>query len=161
MAFINVSLADFEAQFNVPSKRDPSKRAFELVQPAKSEIYYECVLRQTNMGQLVVRVYTSVAAESQSARGNGQDAIRIVNVWIDNNGWQKPIGEKQKRVNRSGGATSTAYSVVFRAMERAREAAKEAMDFPVCNKCGRIKVPRVSKFGEFFGCIGFQKEGCK
>lgn len=158
--FIPVTLNDFEKQFNVPSKKDLTKRAFELVQPKGFEAYYNCTLKENNTGSLTLKVYTSIAADREAARDVGEDAIRIVILWVDKAGWCKAIGEKPKRVYRSGGTNSTAKDVIERAFTRAKEVAKEAMTVEMCCKCGRPMVERKGKNGFFLGCIGFVKQVC-
>lgn len=159
--FIPVTLEDFEKQFNIPSKKNPDERAFNLIRPQGSEAYYECLLRETNTGKLTLKVYTSIRSDRNKARDVGEDAIRLVVLWTDNLGWSKPIGEKPKRIYRSGGINSTAYDVVGRAFKRSREIAVEAMGIIICS-CGRPMMIRKSKSGsEFLGCIGFAKNVCK
>lgn len=157
--FIPVKLEDFEAAFGLPSKKDPTKRAFDLIKPDGQEAYYECCLRQNNVGKLVVRVYTSVRSDRQKARECGEDAIRIAIVWLDNDGWSSGVGNKPARVYRSGGAGATAKDIINRAFDRTKKVSIEAMKFPICN-CGRIMVNRKSKHGEFYGCIGFGNSNC-
>ena len=157
--FISVTIQDFEEQFNVPSKRNQTQRAFNLIRPEGSEAYYECILRQNTTGQLSIKVYTSVRSDRNKARGVGEDAIRIVILWSDKLGWDKPVGEKPKRIHRSGGVNATAHDVVERAFNRAKEIATEAMKLPVCS-CGRPMVIREGKSGKFLGCIGFAKKVC-
>jgi len=159
--YIRPTLADFEAQFSIPSKKEPGKRAFELVRPSGSEAYYLCKLKSNDAGTLCLKVLTSVAAEHASARGCGEDAIRVVLYWQDAQGWEKPLG-KGKRVNRCGGKGSTAADVVTRALERAREVAKCRGTLPACSVCGRPMVVRVAKFSgkPFYGCIGFSANVC-
>ena len=158
--FIPVTLDDFEAEFNIPSKRNPTQRAFELFRPSNAEAYYQCILRENKTGTLVIKIYTSIAADRNKARGVGEDAIRIAVVWNDNDNWSKAIGEKPKRIYRSGSETSTAKDVVGRAFKRAKEVALEAMATITCNKCGRPMVERKGKNGNFLGCIGFTKNVC-
>lgn len=160
--YIRPTLADFEAQFNMPAKNNPNQRAFELVRPSGSEAYYLCKLKSGSAGTLCLKVLTSVAAEHVSARGCGEDAIRVVLYWQDAEGWEKPLG-KGRRVNRCGGAGSTAADVVSRALERAREVAKCRGTLPACPDCGRPMVVRVAKnTGKpFYGCIGFAEGVCK
>ena len=158
--FIPVTIEDFEQQFNIPSKKNPAERAFNLIRPSGSEAYYECSLRETSAGKLSIKVYTSVRSDRNKARGVGEDAIRIVVLWTDKLNWNKPIGEKPKRIHRSGGANSTAHDVVERAFNRAKEIATEAMAINICH-CGRPMVIRESKDGrKFLGCIGFSKKIC-
>lgn len=157
--YIPVSLEDFEEQFNIPSKKNPTERAFNLIRPQNSEAYYECVLRKTNAGQLAIKVYTSVQYDKTKARGVGEDAIRIVVIWTDNLGWERPFGDKAKRIYRSGGLNATAKDVVERALNRAKEVATEAMKSTICH-CGRPMVIRDSKNGKFLSCIGFVKKAC-
>jgi hypothetical protein len=159
--YIRPTIADFEAQFSMPSRQDPDKRAFELVRPHGSEAYYLCRLKAGEAGTLCLKVLTSVAAEHASARGCGEDAIRVALYWQDANGWEKPLG-KGKRVNRCGGAGKTAADVVGRALERAREVAQSRGKLPVCGRCGRPMVVRVAKSTgkPFYGCIGFSMSVC-
>lgn len=158
--FIPVTIEDFEKQFNVPSKRDPLRRAFNLIRPEGSEAYYECTLRESNAGSLIIKVYTSVAADRNKARNVGEDAIRIAVIWNDKDGWSKPIGEKPKRIYRAGSANSTAEDVIKRAFVRSKEVALKAMLTLNCNQCGRPMVERKGKNGNFLGCIGFSKKVC-
>lgn len=158
--FIDVSLDDFEAQFNVPHKRDPNRRAFNLIKPEGMEAYYECTLRESSAGSLVIKVYTSVASDRKKARGVGEDAIRIAVIWNDKEGWTKAIGEKPKRVYRSGSETSTAKDVVERTFNRTKEVASETVGIIICERCGRPMVKREGKNGPFLGCIGFTKKVC-
>lgn len=158
--FIPVSLEDFENVFNIPSKKNPTKRAFELIRPPDSEIYYQCFLKESIQGSLLIKIYTSIAANNKEARGVGEDAIRIAVVWNDKTNWSKAIGNKPKRIYRSGSDTSTAKDVVNRAFKRAKEIAIEAMGTIMCNACGRPMVIRKGKNGDFLGCIGFSKNVC-
>jgi hypothetical protein len=159
--FIPISIQDFENNgFSNPSKIDNSKRAFELIKPESGEIYYQSILRETFSGKLVIRVYTSVKSGKQAARGVGEDAIRITAVWLDKD-WEAPVFPKSPRVYRSGGEGSTAKDIVDRALNRAREVAKEVIKLPLCPKCNRVLIKRESKTGNiFYGCIGFKKEKC-
>lgn len=157
--FIPVTIEDFENQFNIPSKRDPSTRAFNLIRPDGFEAYYHCQLRKTSAGSLSIKIYTSVQSDRNKARAVGEDAIRIVVLWEDNQGWNKPIGSKPKRIYRSGGANSTAKDVVERCFNRAKEVATEAMGNIICSCC-RPMVLRESAHGKFLGCIGYHKKIC-
>lgn len=158
--FISVTLDDFEAQFNMPHKRDPNRRAFELTRPNNAEAYYTCIIREDNMGTLMLRVLTTCAAGHRKARGVGQDAIRCHLVWRDANGWEAVVG-KTNRTYRSGGADSTASDIVKRTLDKCRIVAKESLRR--CPKCGRPMMLRKVKSTdkEFWGCCAFKDEGCK
>lgn len=158
--FIPVTLENFEEQFNIPSKKNPEQRAFNLIRPQGSEAYYECKLKETKAGQLILKVYTSIRSDKNKARDVGEDAIRIVVLWADISGWNKPIGEKSKRIYRSGGINSTAYDVIERAFKRSKEIAIEAMRITICY-CGRPMIVRKGINGDFLGCIGYSKNVCK
>jgi len=159
--YIRPTLTDFEAQFSMPNKKEPNKRAFELVRPSGAEAYYLCILKSGDAGTLCLKVLTSVAADHASARACGEDAIRVCLYWQDAQGWEKPLG-KGKRVNRCGGKGSTAADVVLRALERAREVAGCRGTLPSCPKCGRPMVVRVAKNSgkPFYGCVGFSADVC-
>jgi len=160
--YIRPTLVDFEAQFSMPNKQEPNKRAFELVRPSGAEAYYLCKLKSNEAGTLCLKVLTSVAAEHISARGCGEDAIRVVLYWQDAQGWEKPLG-KGRRVNRCGGRDATAADVVTRALDRAREVAQCRGKLPVCPDCGRPMVVRVAKTSgkPFYSCIGFSANVCR
>jgi hypothetical protein len=160
--YIRPTLSDFEAQFSMPAKNNPGVRAFELVRPSGSEAYYLCKLKSGDAGTLCLKVLTSVAADHASARGCGEDAIRVALYWQDAEGWEKPLG-KGKRVNRCGGRDATAADVVARALDRAREVAKCRGTLPACPDCGRPMVVRVAKNSgkPFYGCIGFAANVCR
>lgn len=157
--YIPISIEDFEQLFNISSKTNPSERAFNLVHPRASELYYECILRKNSTGKLVLKVYTSIQADKTKARGVGEDAIRIVVLWQDNLGWERSFGDKAKRIYRSGGEGSTAKDVIERTFKRAKEVASEAMKHNICH-CGRPMVIRDGKNGKFWSCIGFMKQAC-
>lgn len=151
--YIQVTLADFEAQFNLPRKDDPHTRAFELVRPPEAEAYYLCKLREEACGVLYLKVLTSIRGDRQAARNVGEDAIRCCLYWKDEQGWEAGLGSAA-RVYRSGGEGKTARDVVARALKRARELAGNSR-LPRCPRCARPMVKRESKHGEFWGCIGW------
>jgi hypothetical protein len=161
--YVQPTLMDFEEVFGTIAHKRTGEPAFELTRPADSEAYYTCRLRENEAGSLVVRVYTSVAARQGAARDCGEDAIRCALVWLDAEGWARPLG-KGTRVNRCGGQGATARSVVERALERAREVARCRGALPACPVCGRPMAVRVAaKTGKaFYGCIAWkpQGEGC-
>ena len=153
--FIQVSLTDFEKRFGLVSK---GKRVFDLIRPENEEAYYLCELTTRNSGKVVLKLLTTVRGDRVQARGCGEDAIRCFLIWKDNNGWESVIS-KTNRTYRSGGASSTPDDVVVRAMNKAREMAKER--HPACPKCGRPMVLRNGKNGDFWGCCGFKEEQCR
>lgn len=158
--FIPITLDDFEKQFNTPDKRDSSKRAFELFRPEGQEAYYECKLSTSDVGSLLIKVYTSIRSDRRKARNVGEDAIRIILGWEDDDGWFRCIN-KGKRVYRSGGAGSTADDVIKRALDRAREMVRDVMgpnsEIRKCPRCSRPMTLKEGKFGNFYGCIGYFK----
>lgn len=158
--YIQVTLDDFEEQFNVPHKKDPSKRAFDLFRPEGQEAYYLCKLSESKTGTLYLKVFTSIRSDRRKARAVGQDAIRIVLAWQDKDGWFKCL-HKGKRVFRSGGKGATAHTVVKRTIDRAREVALGVFtsnELKECPKCSRPMVIRKGYNGEFYGCIGYAKD---
>lgn len=157
--FIPVRLEDFELRFNIPHKKDLNRRAFELIRPEGAEAYYECILRETGQGKLCVKVYTSIRSDRKTSRDCGEDAIRIVIVWKDKSGWEKPIGKKPARVYRAARPGSSADVIVVRALDRARTVSGEAMSLPIC-ECGRPMALREGPSGKFYGCIGFVEKVC-
>lgn len=157
--YIQVTLDDFEKQFGVKSKKDPNKRAFELFRPEGAEAYYLCKLFELETGTLFVKILTSIRSDRRKARGVGEDAIRIMLAWEDNedengNKWFKCL-DKGKRVFRSGGTHSTANDVIKRTINRAREMATGAQRIKKCPNCYRPMVPRQGPTGWFYGCIGY------
>ena len=161
--YIQPSLDDFEAIFGGIKHKQNGGRAFVLVQPRQSEMYYLCILRSTSVGQLCLRVWTSIAAGNTDARDCGTDAIRCSLVWHDAEGWEKSLG-KCRRVNRCGGPEATAADVVERALLRARDVASCRGKLPACPLCGRPMTVRIAKSTgrPFYGCIAWQpkNEGC-
>jgi hypothetical protein len=154
--FIPITIADFEKQFGIPSKKNPSERAFFLNQPAGQEAFYACKLKESPVGELWVKIYTSVKSGNSVSRNVGEDAIRIAVVWHDTMGWSCPVGEKPARVYRAGGEGATADDIVKRALNRAREVSIEAVKVaPSCPRCGRPMAIRSGSKGEFWGCVGF------
>lgn len=158
--FIQVTLQDFERHFSMPHKKDPSKRAFELVQPAGEEAYYLCVLRTSDLGTLYVKVLTTVKSGCSRARQVGRDAIRCYLLWKDREGWSTCVG-KTNRTYRSGGQGATADDVVLRALDKVREVARNHVHLSKCPRCGRPMVERNGKNGSFLGCCAFRSTGCK
>ena len=157
--FIQITLDDFEAQFNMPHKKNPSQRAFELIRPKSSEAFYTCLIKSNDKGSLVLKVLTTCEAGRRKARASGEDAIRCYVLWMDNNGWEAVVG-KTNRTYRSGGVNATAADVVSRTLDKCRKAVRET--FKSCPKCGRPMVLRESKSGhKFYGCCAFSNEGCK
>lgn len=158
--YIQVTLDDFEEQFNILSKKEPTKRAFELFRPKGQEAYYVCKLHEAKEGTLLIKVYTSISSDRRKARNVGEDAIRIVLGWEDPDGWFRCI-DKGKRVFRSGGKNATAHDVIKRTIDRAREMAKDAIGeqhkIKKCKACSRPMVLREGSNGLFYGCLGFAK----
>lgn len=85
------------------------------------EVYERCHHKD---GAYVVRVYSSISDGAHSARGCGQDAIRVVALRrvVNIGNWRRPYDwrgvAKTKRVHRTG----TVEGVLGRMYERAREA---------------------------------------
>jgi hypothetical protein len=161
--FIQVTLDDFEEQFSMPSKKDPSRRAFNLTRPNDSEAFYTCVLDERQQGRMVIKLLTTIRGDRVKARGCGEDAIRCFMVWEDIEGWTSVIG-RTNRTYRSGGKDATAADVVARALKKARDVAKEKV--PACPDCGRPMLLRKVKEGDragqtFWGCCAFKEERCK
>jgi ribosomal protein L37AE/L43A len=158
--FIDVRIQDLEAHFGCSRKDNPNLRAFDLIRPEGEEAYYLCRLRETDNGTLYVKVLTSVRSDRNKARGCGEDAIRIFLLWEDKDGWTACVG-KTKRVNRAGGQGKTADDVAKRAINRAREVAREHFRLPWCSKCGRPLVQRRNKAGwPFLGCSAYAQTKC-
>jgi hypothetical protein len=154
--YIPVTISDFEKHFGCPSKKNPAERAFFLNQPRGEEAFYACKLKDSVVGELWIKVYTSIKSGNSVARNVGEDAIRVCVVWQDATGWSCSVGEKPARVYRAGGSGSTANDVVLRAFNRAREVALEAVKVaPCCPRCSRPMSLRNGSNGSFWGCIGF------
>lgn len=144
--FIPVSLSDFKPFLD---------KGFTLESPEGEESYLTFKVAERHGGELEVKVLTTIKSGSSSGRDVGKDAIRVMMVWHDRDGWSGQVGKKMSRVYRSGGEGATAADVVNRALERARGVYKSAM--PACPKCGRPMVLRGGTNGPFWGCVGYSK----
>lgn len=156
--FVNVFIQDFEGQFGMLDKRDPGRRAFELIRPEGQEAYYRCNLIEKRYGTVFVKVLTSVRSDRNKARGNGEDAIRVFLIWGNVAGWSVCLG-RTARVNRVG----TAYRVVERALDRARKVAAQHRDIVWCEYCGNPLVERINKNNgrKYWGCSAYPHTGCR
>lgn len=79
-------------------------------------------------GELLVRVYTSISGDEDTAREVGKDAIRVA-VEYDANGFKRGL-EREQRVYRTG----TVEGVLNRLGERIAEAEECQLTF--CQRCG-------------------------
>lgn len=109
--------------------------------PGTSEIVYEADMQARGFA---VRCYSSIV--SGTARGVGQDAIRIVKVFYDVNGKAWPF--KAFTVNRI---------VTWRKNLQRRIIEVRDMPVRVCPKCGRPMKERTGPYGKFFGCASYPK----
>lgn len=89
------------------------------------EVYYE--RNHAQDGRLSVRVYTSAADGSETARDNGEDAIRVVAAFT----WQhRPTGEiRRKNLHKAKVLRVTSVEGV---LERTINAARDA--YRACNE---------------------------
>lgn len=109
---------------------------------------------------LTVRVFTSLAAGEESARGCGEDALRIVvGAVVPEHGWRPAA--KPRRVFRTAPKDPSEEVRVGAFIERMkghlREAYRMALSFPRCPRCNRPMAVRESKKngGTFFGCLAY------
>ena len=146
--FISVTLEDFARRFK-------AEKGWTLVQLPGKEAFFQYIKVQNAMGSLVVRVYTSVAEGRKTARGCGEDAIRVCTVWLDEAGWDCGV-TKERRVNRCGGEGATAADVVDRTVDRVIDTLRKT-SIKACPKCGRPMTLRTKRATgmEFWGCVGY------
>lgn len=125
---------------------------FEEIAPARSyeERQWQRPLPMTAGGEavesdLAVRVYSSLAPGSGTARKVGADAIRVVLVHAATG---RPVWSAT-RVHRTQGWAE-------RTRERMREAWRAAWQAPRCPDCRAPMVMRESRSsGSFFGCVTY------
>jgi ribosomal protein S27AE len=155
-SFIRITLDDFEAQFNMLSRTDPTKRVFSLLKPQGQEAYYSCITKSNSLGRLELKVLTSIRSDRKLSRDCGEDAIRCLLIWQDAQGWEAII-DHTTRTNRCG---DSAYDIVKRVLDKAREMLRQKI--PACPSCGRPMVLRTihGTNRQFWGCCGY-KQGCR
>lgn len=104
-----------------------------------------------------VRVYTSLAIGSESVRGCGKDALRIV-VGTRRDGKFRPLAPSRRiyRTAPNGPEAERVKSFLARLRVALREAYVTALRVPSCPKCSSAMVLRTAKgSGEFYGCVSF------
>jgi hypothetical protein len=121
-----------------------------------AEIVYQiCLPPSASRSELIVlKVYTSIAKGADSARGCGEDAIRVV-VGSISLGEFKPVGWQQT-VKRTApnGAGDRVGAFLERLTEVLRHAYAAGIGVPLCT-CGCHMARRESKTGKFWGCTAF------
>ena len=106
-------------------------------------------------GRAMVRVYTSLASGADTARGCGEDAVRLVVGVLGERGF-RPMAEAEKILRTAPRAAADRPGVFLaRLTERLRDAYRQAATVPACPTCGRAMVRRESAGGPFYGCSGF------
>lgn len=99
-------------------------------------------------------IYTSIG-KSGSARGVGEDAIRIV-IHTQVSGRFRAVGESIKIYRTASNKTDDRVGAfIERFIDKIREVYKNVMTMPRCPECGAPMVMRVSSRGNFLGCITF------
>ena len=89
--------------------------------------------KETDDHGIRVVVYTS--AVDGAVRGNGRDAIRVIALYRNREGYDKGIAKAQKRVNRTGTITTICQRVV----DRISEVWTLARTGERCSYCGAPK----------------------
>lgn len=107
-----------------------------------------------------VAVYTTLDARTSggTARGCGEDAVRIVLVVEKAGGAVRPIAPGRKILRTApAGASDRVQAFLDRLTEAMRDAYRTACNLPVCPKCGRALVERKTRDGarSFMGCVGY------
>ena len=88
--------------------------------------------KSPNRKGFLIKVYSSIV--NGVAREEGEDAIRVILMWVSKDGKMTPIS-KSSRVNRTG----EIEKIVERTLERGRGLWKEISELEVCS-CGAPKI---------------------
>lgn len=101
--------------------------------------------------RLALVVYSSIDERSGVSRDSGNDAIRVVLMWRDTEGFEwKAIGST-KRVNRIG---------TWRKNLRKRLSNWKNMLEGRCGDCGAPLTVRRGQHGKFLGCVRYNSSDC-
>lgn len=102
--------------------------------------------------RLAIVVYSSIDERTGVSRDSGNDAIRVVLMWRDTEGFEwKAIGST-KRVNRID---------TWRKNLRKRLSNWTDMLEGKCKACGAPLTIRRGQHGKFLGCVRYNSAGCE
>ena len=123
--------------------------------PAGEEIAYAITLPKAH-GGLQIRVYTSVREGEATARGCGQDAIRIVYGAVKD-GRFRPLTQSRRvfRTAPAGEHDERVQAFLQRLHGILRETYVQAATVPRCPDCSGPMTTRKGPRGEFYGCLDF------
>ena len=116
-------------------------------------------------GAVLLKVYTSIDARSGESRDVGEDAIRFTVIGVKHN---FPLVAKQRRVNRTAGASLSDADARNALFERVREKLNEMHTDVIPTlarcECGGVLYERASQFAggrPFQACSGFRATKCR
>jgi hypothetical protein len=123
-----------------------------------TELVYGCRVAPHST-RFCVRVYSGIWLAGHS-RGVGEDAIRVLMVWLDIEPYES--GESEKPIVKIVGTTKRVHRIKTWATNlKSRICQWEELQGPTCPKCGKPTIERERKRDKkkFWSCIGYRVDG--